>query len=537
MNLRVTTAGHLGCDSELDTEPHQLGLSWTQCAMCGAKYCGDECMVLHKHMEVFCPWGPAAAAPISAEATRVSAEATQAVVAAQGAGPAAASASGASGQPQEQPQEPQPPPPQPQPPQQWPMTGGAVQRMYHDDNTPGSVVQVLDIRRLSTDNPVAVERFRLVVSDGQHYQQAVVVTELNARIKSGEIQTLGLIKLTEIFCKVVMGRRVIIIFGLEVMSCPVEKLGKPSNVDPNVGTIQQPPSAQQPQCPGSGEGEQLRLEEGEAKVVEMHTQEGYERQLLGGHERQLQGQTGQLMDDWCCREFCNKAGCVSAARGSCWFEWGVELVLRFLRGCAVAEPDTRASYLVERCGVDPAIVAECLLVAQRRHGSPVFCHNALMDLIRRPGNGANVGRAQSVCDAAEGHVSLAQARLHDARIALAGAQDALRRQEERLEQLRARDEATPWAADVHLLEGIARAAADQEGAPAAEHCPEMEGVESALEVGCLYGVFQRASVESSIMSHEAYEALREQDLWEEEQQMEEFYTQCDVEAAYEHEWL
>ena len=260
------------------------------------------------------------------------------------------------------------------------MTGGAVQRMYHDDNTPGSVVQVLDIRRLSTDNPVAVERFRLVVSDGQHYQQAVVVTELNARIKSGEIQTLGLIKLTEIFCKVVMGRRVIIIFGLEVMSCPVEKLGKPSNVDPNVGTIQQPPSAQQPQCL---------------------------------HERQLQEQTGQLMDDWCCREFCNKAGCVSAGgswfcNGTCWFEWGVELVLRFLRGCAVAEPDTKASYLVERCGVDPAIVAECLLVAQRRHGSPVFCHNALMDLIRRPGNGANVGRAQSVCHAAEGHVSLAQ---------------------------------------------------------------------------------------------------------------------------------
>ena len=44
---------------------------------------------------------------------------------------------------------------------------------------------------------------------------------------------------------------------------------------------------------------------------------------------------------------------------------------------------------------------------------------------------------------------------------------------------------------------------------------------------------QRASVESSIISHEAYDALREQDLWEEGQQMEGFYTQCDVEAAYE----
>ena len=74
---------------------------------------------------------------------------------------------------------------------------------------------------------------------------------------------------------------------------------------------------------------------------------------------------------------------------------------------------------------------------------------------------------------------------------------------------------------------------DQGGASAARHCPEMEGVESEVEVGCLYAVSQRASVESSIMSHEACEALREQDLWEEDQQMEGFYTQCDVEAAYE----
>ena len=127
-------------------------------------------------------------------------------------------------------------------------------------------------------------------------------------------------------------------------------------------------------------------------------------------------------------------------------------------------------------------------------------------------------------DAAGEHVPLAQARLHDAQAALAAAQEALRREEQRLEQVRARGEATPWAADVYMLEGIARADADEGGASAARHCPEMEGVESEVEVGCLYAVSQRASVESSIMSHEACEALREQDLWEEEQQMEEFYT-------------
>ena len=104
--------------------------------------------------------------------------------------------------------------------------------MYHDDTTPGSVVQALDTKRLPSGNlGQAAERFKLVVSDGQHYQQAVVVTELNARILSGEVQTLGLIKLTEVFCKVVQNRSVIIILGLEVVPCPVGKLGKPSNVD------------------------------------------------------------------------------------------------------------------------------------------------------------------------------------------------------------------------------------------------------------------------------------------------------------------
>jgi hypothetical protein len=122
--------------------------------------------------------------------------------------------------------------------------------------------------------------------------------------------------------------------------------------------------------------------------------------------------------------------------------------------------------------------------------------------------------------------------LYDAQSVLTGVEENLRREAQRLERLRARDEATPWAADVHLLEGIARAAADQEGAPAAGHCPEMESLESEGEVGCLYGVFQRASCESSIMSFEAHQARAEQEDWEEDMQMAGFYAQCDDEAAY-----
>ena len=150
----------------------------------------------------------------------------------------------------------------------------------------------------------------------------------------------------------------------------------------------------------------------------------------------------------------------------------------------------KVDYLVERWRVDPTIVAECFSVAMHQSPSgndrPVFCHNALMDLIRRPGYGANVERAQSMCGAAEEHVCLAHVRLHDAENVLAGAQEALRREVQRLERFRVRAEETPWAADVHMLEGFARAEANHEGARAAKHCPETERLESEEELASLY---------------------------------------------------
>ena len=87
-------------------------------------------------------------------------------------------------------------------------------------------MQVLDIKKLSSGNAnQAAERFRyrhtlqrsssisqllvirLVVSDSQHYQQAMVATQLNSKILSEEVQKLGLIKLTEVICNVVQNRR------------------------------------------------------------------------------------------------------------------------------------------------------------------------------------------------------------------------------------------------------------------------------------------------------------------------------------------
>ena len=288
--------------------------------MCGAKYCDEECSVLRKHMEA-CPWAQTAA-PVGAQATQPTAKATQAVVGAQGAGDWGQPAAAASGQQQQ-----------------------AASNSSHKARSSAQSLAALCSAFTSTTpllgrwcksstsggSPVAIQWqscFRLVVSDGHHYQQAVVVTELHARIESGGVETLGLIKLTEVSCRMVAGRRVIIILGLEVVSCRVAKLGAPSNVDPacaaksaseasqqgakpapaappkptpavahaefNVGTNQQPQSAQQPQSLDSDEEEVLRLEEEKAKEVELQIQ-----------------REAQLMDQWCSWAFCNNAGCAS----------------------------------------------------------------------------------------------------------------------------------------------------------------------------------------------------------------------------------
>ena len=552
----------------------EIGVTWTQCAMCGAQYCGEACMTLHNHMQI-CPWNQTASPPDPKGTPTKRAKVAASMLAMLGAAGDEAHLVG------------KPEPASPKVAHR--ISQGTVQRMYRDDTTPGSVVQVLHIKEISGANSY-VKRSRLVVSDGQHYQQAVVVTQLNAMVLSGEVQTLGLIRLTEFNCKGVENRRVIIIFGLEVVSGSVERIGEPSNVDQAgaaaeaIGGGEQTaaaatcPAPQPPcgarlgyHCTGCKVELDASAEVGVAwaqcatcgakycgePCMTLHDQmqtcteppAGKLRAKLAASmlaESEARGQETQLMDGWCCREFCNNAGCVSPD-ASCWFEWRVDLVVQFLRRCGVlgwggGAWHLKVDYLVERWGVDPTIVAECFSVAVRQSPSgndrPVFCHNALMDLIRRPGYGANVEGAQSMCGAAEEHVSLAHVRLHDAQNVLAGAQEALRREVQRLERFRVRAEETPWAADVHMLEGFARAEANHGGARAAKHCPEMEILESDEELASLYAHAQRAADDASMQGFEApgedeWDDDPPEVEWEEDPQMAGHYELCDVAASHE----
>ncbi|KAH7284321.1 hypothetical protein KP509_34G049100 [Ceratopteris richardii] len=97
------------------------------------------------------------------------------------------------------------------------------------------VVQVLDVRQIGTGQSVQA-RYRLVLSDGCHAQQAMLATQLNAYINSGQVLKGSIIRLVEYICNTIQQRKIIILLNLEVMMSVSEIVG-----DPKVSSVCESP--------------------------------------------------------------------------------------------------------------------------------------------------------------------------------------------------------------------------------------------------------------------------------------------------------
>lgn len=68
------------------------------------------------------------------------------------------------------------------------------------------VLQIRDLRPVSTAQN-STERYRMLLSDGTHTQQAMLATQLNPMVKSGSLQTGSIVRLNEYICNQIQGRR------------------------------------------------------------------------------------------------------------------------------------------------------------------------------------------------------------------------------------------------------------------------------------------------------------------------------------------
>ncbi|WCJ20607.1 Replication protein A 70 kDa DNA-binding subunit A [Euphorbia peplus] len=109
---------------------------------------------------------------------------------------------------------------------------------------PKPVLQVTELKHLQTKQPNQSERFRLILSDGSHLQQAMLGTQINHLVKDGNLRAGSVVQLLQYTCTTVQNRMIIIILDLVVIldECPI--IGNPVSILKPSGPLQSPSTDQ-----------------------------------------------------------------------------------------------------------------------------------------------------------------------------------------------------------------------------------------------------------------------------------------------------
>ncbi|CDU25683.1 probable replication factor-A protein 1 [Sporisorium scitamineum] len=124
------------------------------------------------------------------------------------------------------------------------LSQGAIAQMIQTADPASSVqnpvCQILSIKKIQASATSASnvgDRYRIIVSDGVHYAQAMLASQKRSMVESGELEKNCLIRISQYASNSVQNRRILILLDLEVAHKPTaERLGNPTNVDEIVKT-------------------------------------------------------------------------------------------------------------------------------------------------------------------------------------------------------------------------------------------------------------------------------------------------------------
>eukprot|EP00047_Mylnosiga_fluctuans_P003845 m.231293 g.231293 ORF g.231293 m.231293 type:complete len:640 (+) comp12192_c0_seq1:30-1949(+) len=101
------------------------------------------------------------------------------------------------------------------------LTPNAISDIFNDRAPQNPVVQVLNMKKIPTNDETKPERWRFLISDGQHKQQAMLATQLNSLVTNNQIQRNGIVKLTKFLCNTVSNRKIVIMLSVDVLSADI----------------------------------------------------------------------------------------------------------------------------------------------------------------------------------------------------------------------------------------------------------------------------------------------------------------------------
>mmetsp|Transcript_8824 Transcript_8824/g.14658 ORF Transcript_8824/g.14658 Transcript_8824/m.14658 type:complete len:654 (-) Transcript_8824:158-2119(-) len=110
------------------------------------------------------------------------------------------------------------------------LTQGAVATMIQG-STPGynPIVQIINVKSVGPKG----ERFRMILSDGDHYCNGMLATQQNNLVHSGQIRENVLVKVMDYMNNTVQNRMVVIVLDLQVVPGhdQMDRIGNPANID------------------------------------------------------------------------------------------------------------------------------------------------------------------------------------------------------------------------------------------------------------------------------------------------------------------
>ncbi|KAI0748563.1 replication factor-a protein [Daedaleopsis nitida] len=132
------------------------------------------------------------------------------------------------------------------------LTAGICLRLSNSENEADSeelfnsqpTLQLLSFKKVPpTGGNNTVDRYRVIVSDGEYFLQSMLATQLNHLVEE-EVVAKGAIAVVEKFtCNMVQGKRLLIILALRVLEKGGEKIGNPGPVQGRAGETGTPTPA------------------------------------------------------------------------------------------------------------------------------------------------------------------------------------------------------------------------------------------------------------------------------------------------------
>ncbi|KAH8099587.1 replication factor-a protein [Cristinia sonorae] len=105
------------------------------------------------------------------------------------------------------------------------------------------IVQILSVKRVGpTAGPNPVDRYRIIVSDGEHFLQSMLATQLNHLVDEGQIIKNTICRLDKFTCNMVQDKRLLIVLNMTVLEQSAMKMGSPQGLQIAPGDAAATPS-------------------------------------------------------------------------------------------------------------------------------------------------------------------------------------------------------------------------------------------------------------------------------------------------------